>query len=231
MRKLILFDIDGTILTTGGAARRAFERALLEAYGTTGPIGGHEFSGKTDPQIARELLTLAGLDAAAIAGGSESLFEAYLRELEIELSAPGYRTVVFPGVHALLDALEGHASAPVVGLLTGNIDRGATLKLRSVGLEERFRFGVFGSDSEHRPDLPPLALRRAEAMIGARFEGKDVVIIGDTPHDVTCGRGIGAFAVGVATGRHGRRALREAGADLVLEDLSATDEVVAAVTG
>jgi hypothetical protein len=116
MKRLILFDIDGTLLTTDGAAKRAFHRALLEVYGTAGPIGSHLFDGKTDPQIARELLREAGFPDAAIDGGFPRFWPSYLRELALELNLPGHRTTVLPGVHALLEALERRSADCVLGL-------------------------------------------------------------------------------------------------------------------
>lgn len=226
MRKLILFDIDGTILTARGAPMRAFHRALLEVYGTAGPIKTHHFSGKTDPQIARELLRLAGLADAAIDARLPQLWETYLRGLATELAAPGHETVVLPGVRALLDALAAERDA-VLALLTGNIAQGATLKLASARIDTAlFRFGAYGSDCEARDGLPPVAVQRAAELTGVEFRGRDVVVIGDTPNDVTCGRALGVTAVAVATGSHDGEALRAAGADVVLADLSDTTSVL-----
>ncbi len=226
MRKLILFDIDGTILTARGAPRRAFHRALLEVYGTAGPISTHHFSGKTDPQIARELLRLAGLSDAAIDARLSRLWDTYLRELACELESPGHETVVLPGVRALLDALDGEDDA-VLALLTGNIAQGAALKLTSARIQpELFRFGAFGSDCEQRDGLPPVAVQRAAELTGVEFRGRDVVVVGDTPNDVTCGRALGVTAVAVATGSHDGESLRAAGADVVFADLSDTASVL-----
>jgi phosphoglycolate phosphatase len=226
MKRLILFDIDGTLLHTHGAPRRAFHRALLEVYGTAGPIDSLEFDGKTDPQIARELLTHAGLETAEIDRGLDRLFDAYLRELDLEFALPEHRTTVLPGVADLLMALESRAADALVGLLTGNILEGARRKLESCGLADRFAFGAYGSDSEHRPELPAIALERARALTGRSFSGRHTVIIGDTPHDITCGRALGVRAAGVCTGRHDRAALAAAGADIVLGDLSDTGAVI-----
>src|SRR5690554_7960487 len=124
MKRLILFDIDGTLLSTNGAAKRAFHRALLEVYGAAGPIATHPFDGKTDPQIARELLREAGLADAAIDRGLESLWRAYLRELAEEMAQPGYETTLFPGVVEVLSELEAEGERVVLGLLTGNVERG-----------------------------------------------------------------------------------------------------------
>lgn len=226
MKRLILFDIDGTLLSTDGAAKRAFHRALLEVYGTAGPISTHTFDGKTDPQIARELLRLAGVPDAVIDGGLPELWAAYLRELATELNRPGHRTRVLPGVLRLLAALEERDTECVLGLLTGNVEPGAVLKLASAGIRTPFRLGAYGSDSEHRHELPAIAVRRAMGIAGRRFEGTEVVIIGDTPHDIACGRSLGARAVAVATGRHSEAALRSAGADAVVPDLADLESVL-----
>jgi phosphoglycolate phosphatase len=231
MRKLVLFDIDGTILSTDGAAKRAFHRAMLEVFGGTGPIESHDFGGKTDPQIARELLTLHGLHGATIDAGLTALWRAYLRELEAELTSPHHRTLVLPGVRALLDALMPRSDLVLVGLLTGNIEPGAHLKLRSAGLEHRFSLGAYGSDAERRDALPAVAVARAEARCGRRFEGKDVVVIGDTPHDVTCGRSLGVLAIGVASGGYGSAELEAAGADVVIDDLADTERILELLVG
>jgi phosphoglycolate phosphatase len=226
MRRLILFDIDGTLLSARGAPRRAFQRAMLEVYGTFGPIANHPFDGKTDPQIARELLLLAGVKDAAIDAGFPALWERYLRELRLELAKPDHETRVLPGVRRLLTALEACADAVLLGLLTGNIEPGAALKLESVGLNRSFRLGAFGSDCERRDGLPAIAVERARVATGRSFRGREIVVIGDTPSDVTCGRSLDVHAIGVATGRHGVDDLRTAGAHVVLQDLTELDVVL-----
>jgi phosphoglycolate phosphatase len=230
VRKLVLFDIDGTLLSTQGAGARAFRRAMLEVYNETGPIDGYEFHGRTDPQIARELLGLAGFDDASIDAGLPALWDAYLRELEVELSRPENGTRVLAGVPPLLDALH-ETGDHLVALLTGNIEPGARLKLGSAGLWGRFDFGAYGSDDERRDRLPSVAVRRARARTGLDFQGRDIVIIGDTPFDVSCGRSLGVWAVAVATGKHTPRELADVGADVVLTDLADTDRVLAAIEG
>jgi phosphoglycolate phosphatase len=230
MKRLVLFDIDGTLLTARGAPRRAFTQAMVEVYGTAGPIDSHRFDGKTDPQIARELLRAAGMADDVITAGLPALWVSYLQRLRAELSRPGHRTHVFSGVHELLGVLEAeHAATVALGLLTGNIAEGATLKLASADIRTVFRVGAFGSDCERRDGLPAVAVERARQQIGVEFRRRDIVIIGDTPSDVTCGHSLGVRAIGVATGSHSTDDLVAAGADAAFQDLASTGEVLDAI--
>jgi phosphoglycolate phosphatase-like HAD superfamily hydrolase len=225
MKRLLLFDIDGTLLSTEGAARRAFHRALIDVYGTAGPIDTHSFGGKTDPQIARELLREGGMSDERIDADLPGFLNTYLAELDLEMRATEYRTAVYPGVRELLVALSGEA-AVVMALLTGNVEGGADLKLSSAGLREYFTFGVFGSDCEQRSGLPPIAVERARTKTGRTFSGTDIVVIGDTPNDIRCGEALGVYTVGVATGGHGREELEAEGADVVFDNFADTATVL-----
>jgi phosphoglycolate phosphatase-like HAD superfamily hydrolase len=216
MRRLLLFDIDGT-LVRGGPAKVAFENALHAVFGTAGPIDGHDFSGKTDPQIARELLTRAGLQRDAIDAGFAGLWCKYLDELTALL--PSKPMTVLPGVRALLRELNGMDDVGL-GLLTGNIVDGARLKLSSVGLMDYFSVGSYGSDSEVREDLTAVAMVRASERWGVDFPPGSVVVVGDTPRDVACGKHGGTRTVAVATGRYSMEDLAAAGPDAVIPDLS-----------
>lgn len=220
--RLVLFDIDGT-LVAGGPAKEAFRRALLETYGTVGDFEGVSFGGKTDPQIARELLGGAGMEPDGIDEGLPRLWELYLTHLEEGLAQQPMQRL--PGVVELLEALR-ETGGFAVGLLTGNIEPGARLKLGSVELADHFGFGGFGSDHEERNALPAIALRRAREFAGVEFGARDAVIIGDTPLDVACGRSGGTRTVAVATGSFGTADLLACGADHVLEDLSRTERVI-----
>ncbi|MBW3534577.1 MAG: haloacid dehalogenase-like hydrolase [Gemmatimonadetes bacterium] len=222
MRRLILFDIDGTLIR-GGPAKDAFRVALMEAFGTSGAIEDHDFSGKTDPQIARELVTGAGLSPAEVERGFPALWRRYLAELEARL--PGHPVDVLPGVLALLDALEASGEV-ALGLVTGNIAPGARLKLGSAGMADRFAVGGFGSDSEDRNELPAIAMERARRAWSREFAGDAVVIVGDTPRDVACGRHGGCRTLAVATGRFGLDELRDSRPDHLLEDLSGTERAL-----
>ncbi len=232
--RLILFDIDGTLLWTDGAGRRAIQRALLDETGTAGPIEQYRFDGKTDPQIVRELLTLAGHSEAEAEQRIGAVCRRYVGLLAVELAQPTQTTRLLPGVRELLADLEPHEAAgrALVGLLTGNLEGGAALKLRAAGLDPaRFAVGAFGSDSARRPDLPAIAAERAGRRSGKTFTGAEIVIVGDTPDDVACGRPIGARTVAVATGFFGVAQLRAAGAAHVFEQLTDTRAVTGALLG
>jgi phosphoglycolate phosphatase-like HAD superfamily hydrolase len=226
--KVVLFDIDGTILWTDGAGRRAVHRALEDIFGTAVPEG-HEFDGKTDPQIVRELLELGGIPVHQVEGRIAHALTRYVELLQLELGDADHRDKVYPGVGRLLDALEARDDV-LLGLLTGNVREGAITKLMAVGIEpERFRVGAFGSDHADRPQLPAIACARASKLLGHQIPGRDVVVIGDTPADMGCGRGIGARAIGVATGRYSTDALHACNAAAVFRDLSDTDAVMRAI--
>ncbi|MFI5234739.1 MAG: HAD hydrolase-like protein [Gemmatimonadales bacterium] len=225
-RVLVLFDIDGTILRTAGAGRRAILRALHTEIDAGPEVNGVRFDGKTDPQIVLELLEAAGHSAPGTPALVERLCDRYLAYLEEELAAPNGGTTLLPGVPELLDQLE-RESGVLLGLLTGNVIRGAGLKLKSGGLDpRRFAVGAYGSDSGHRPDLPAIAAERARSWFGSAPSGEAVVILGDTPADVTCGRGIGARAIGVATGSYAVADLDAAGAVAAFADFSDTARVI-----
>ena len=226
--RLVLFDIDGTLLWTDGAGRRAIHRALIEVFGATGPAD-HRFDGKTDPQIVRELMRDVGHDDAHIDARLQGLFIRYVQCLREELRDPAHPSKPLPGVTDLLDALSRRSDV-TLGLLTGNLVDGARAKLEAVGIDpDIFVVGAYGSDHELRPELPAIAQRRARARLGVDIAGRDIVVIGDTPADLQCGRDIGVRAIGVATGRYTTDDLAAQGAVAVFADLSDTDAVVRAI--
>jgi phosphoglycolate phosphatase-like HAD superfamily hydrolase len=226
--KLVLFDIDGTILLTDGAGKRAMDRALIEVFGSRGP-DDHPFGGKTDPQIVRELMRIVGHEDPHIDTHMPALLDRYLAYLGEELDAGASKVETMPGIHALLDVLDQRHDV-IVGLLTGNLVAGARAKLAAVGLEfERFKVGAFGSDHEARGELPAVAQRRARDQLGVDVAGPDVVVIGDTPADIHCGQSIGARAIAVATGHYSVDDLRAHHPAVVFEDLADTAAVVAAI--
>lgn len=228
-RKLVLFDIDGTILLSAGAGRRSILAAIAGTVAEPHTLPAIRFDGKTDPQIVIELLTAAGHPDPADPGRILAVLEQYLKHLEEDLTANGHRSRVMPGIPPLLDALEQEPGI-MLGLLTGNVAPGARLKLRAAGLDPgRFRVGAYGSDHAERPCLPPIAVERAEPLAGRRLSGDEVVIIGDTPADVACAASIGARTIGVATGGFTVAELEAAGADLVFADFSDTRRAMEAI--
>lgn len=201
MTRIVLFDIDGTLLASGGVGRRAMEGALLAHFGTIGPTH-YRYDGKTDKQIARESMRHAGFSDAVIDARMDALIGEYLERLAHAVNAGDHGVRLHLGIRELLEALQARPDV-MLGLLTGNVAQGAALKLGAAGLApEQFRVGAFGSDDERRTALPAIAQQRAAALLGAPVRGDSLVIIGDTPADIECGRGVGARAVAVATGHY-----------------------------
>ncbi len=222
MRRIILFDIDGT-LVWGGPAKSAFLDAMVETYGTPGDAEKVSFAGKTDPQIVRELLVGEGMSRSEIERGHTDLWRRYLSYLEARL--PSDPVEVLPGVGDLLEALAEHDDVGV-GLLTGNIVDGARLKLGSGGLWDRFTFGSYGSDHEERDRLPAIAVERARGLWGDGVSAADAIVVGDTPGDVACGKAGGARTLAVATGSFTVAQLEASGPDHLIEDMTSTTAVV-----
>lgn len=227
MRKLVLFDIDGTLMTAGRAARDAFADALEAVYGYDGPLDRYDFSGRTDPQIATMILRDAGWPDGDIEGYFPDLWSHYLGGLA--RNVPGQARVL-PGIAALLDALAADGRV-VLALLTGNIEPGARLKLGAAGLNGFFPFGAFGSDSAKREELPPVAVARAAARDGHAFLGRDVVIIGDSIYDVRCGVPHDARTIAVASGKTPRAQLAAENPDFLFDSAEDREALVAAVLG
>lgn len=227
MTKLVLFDIDGTLLDSGGAGRRAMITAFEQVFGTTGPIDQYSMAGKVDAQIVIELMSAAGLSAETVRLQMPAYFEAYTQELKRIIDQHPVRSL--QGAAALLDRLSADSSI-VVGLLTGNIPGGAEEKLRAADLNRYFDgLGAFGDDALSRPELPAIAIERAEKRLGHQFRGSDVVIVGDTPADIECGRTLGVKSIAVATGPYSCQELRAYQPDYCFPDLGDTDAVIAAI--
>lgn len=212
--KLLLFDIDGTLLHANGSGRVAIENALADVFGQPIATDTVRFSGRTDPGIMRDILEVN--DIAPTVTNVQRAMDAY-KAVVLEQGDPNAVTLI-PGIPPLLDGLAARSDV-TLGLLTGNMRETAFWKLEAVGLAQHFPFGAFGCDDGDRSNLPPVAVRRAERHTGRTFVGSDVVIIGDTPHDIQCGRGIGAFSVGVCTGSYERPALEPHRPNVLFDDL------------
>jgi len=214
---LYLFDIDGTLIKTGGAGLLAFERAAVELLGAKDVLGGISFAGQTDPRLVEHVF-LAKLGRAPSTSEIEEFLERYLTYLPAHILDTAYQ--VLPGVHAALDRLDERGA--VLGLATGNVERGAQIKLAHGDLWRRFRLGGFGSDSADRALLVARAIERGERHAGRTLDRRrEIVVIGDTPKDVAAAHACGVPAIGVATGppSYTTAALAAAGADWVMETL------------
>ncbi len=219
---VFLFDIDGTLIRSGGAGKAALEAALASAFGINEQQGRVEFSGRTDRAIAQDMLTLNGI--APTAEKIERLLAAYLGHLPDALKKTA--GTVLPGIAALLETLQGHQAA-VVGLLTGNIRAGARIKLGHYGLFDYFVVGGFGDRHFCRNDVAREALAEVHGHLNGSVRLDRVWVIGDTPLDVLCARAIGARVAAVATGWHTREELAAARPDLLFADLSDHEPVLA----
>ena len=233
MPKLVLFDIDGTLVLTGGAGVRAMARAFDEIVGARDgarmPPEGHALTGipvagRTDWSILHDALARIGRDL------DQDLFDRlrarYVTHLREEIQHPGTGfNGTLPGVNPLLDALQLRDDV-YLGLLTGNFREGAQIKLERFDLWRYFRCGAFGDDAADRNALVPVALERAAACGIPGVSSSDVFVIGDTPNDVACAQAVGAVPVGVATGTYSSEQLRACGADIVFETLQDTDDVL-----
>ena len=226
--RIVLFDIDGTLLRSGGIGRLAMERALKGVFGSPGS-SEYRYDGKTDRQIVRDLMRLEGFSDDEIDVQMDELLAAYVSALEQELASGQRSVLLLDGVAELLDELDKEERV-VLGLLTGNIHQGARAKLTAAGIDPaRFRVAAFGSDHEFRPELPAVAQRRASELLGADIQGNRVIIIGDTPADIQCGEAIGARAIGVATGRFTVEQLSAYNPYAVFESLADTSAVLSSI--
>jgi phosphoglycolate phosphatase len=194
---LLLWDVDGTLIQTGGAGSAAMAIALERAHGCAPELAHVDLAGRTDHWIARRLLEAH--DITSTPEAVAAFFDAYVEALPDALAS--HEGEVLPGIAELLSAFTARPDV-VQGLLTGNTTRAARLKLEHYGLWQYFTFGVFGDDTELRAELGPLALADARYRHGAEFLPEHAIVIGDTPHDIDCGKALGARTVAVATGRY-----------------------------
>jgi len=226
--RLYLFDVDGTLINAHGAGRLALTRAFEAVYGTAGPAQGYDFRGKTDPQIVFDLMTAGGIPKDVVRARLGETFDTYVRHLDA-LITNGHPVEVMPGITEVLQALSLRQDA-LVGLLTGNIERGAWAKLRPTGLRPFFRVGAFGSDDVDRRRLPGVARERARAFVGYEVPFQHMFIIGDTPLDIDCAHACGAVAVAVATGFHTVKELAACAPDVLFPDFSDFHATLRALT-
>ncbi len=223
-RHLLLFDIDGTLITSGGAGEKALDEALRDRFGITAGLGEITLAGATDSRIARSLLEHHGF--AATAENISGLIDSYLHHLKLRL--PQHEGRVLPGIVELLDRLKGREDC-IVALLTGNVVRGAEIKLTHFGVWDYFEFGAFADDHHDRNQLGKFAMARALEKHGVEFPPEHIYVIGDTPRDIECGMAFGAKTVAIATGNYSRAELAEYIPDFLFDDLSDTEAVMQAL--
>jgi phosphoglycolate phosphatase-like HAD superfamily hydrolase len=227
--RLVLFDIDGTLLSAAGLGGRAIVRALTEITGRAIDLAGYSYAGRTDPQIVRDLLGRAELDAAAIENALPRVLDLYVEGLARDMAgADGPH--LHPGIGELLARLDADPRT-LTGLLTGNVERGAQIKLDHFGIRHYFELGAYGSDSADRNQLVAIAAARARLLTGIDYAGDAIVVVGDTPRDIACARHAGVRCVAVATGTIDLETLRQHRPDALFADFSATEQVVAAIGG
>jgi phosphoglycolate phosphatase len=227
MTRLVLFDIDGTLVWPNGAGALAMQRALEEVFGTSGGLEDVAMVGMTDRSIIQQALAGSGLSAADIQARWEAFAQALGRHMESTVIERQLRAC--PGAIALLEALAAREDV-LLGLVTGNLENTAPIKLRAAGIDPViFRVGGFGSDHGDRNELPAIAARRAEMLTGETFAGQDIVVVGDTPADVACGKAVGGCTVAVATGSLPRDRLVAARPDYLFPDLTDGEAVIRAI--
>lgn len=227
MRRLILFDIDETMVASDGAGRRAIELAISKVFNVEADSSGLSMSGKTDPQICHEILSALGYTPEEINERLSELFQVYVEILAGEIKkAREFR--LHAGVSDLLAVLEQSPWA-YLGLLTGNIEPGARLKLAPFSLNKFFKVGAFGCDSHNRLDLPEVAHRRASEYFEQDFSPSEMVIIGDAVNDILCARGYGVPCIAVATGKTPKNVLSDLSPEFLFDTLGDTNAVLTAI--
>lgn len=222
--KLLLFDIDGTLLRSNGAGRLTLAYALEKIFGTVGSLENYNMSGKTDPRIITDLLTAVGISAEEITNRLPAIYELMAEHGQDIFVEKGMAACV--GVLELLAQLQKREDV-LLGLLTGNSQLTAPIKLAAAGIEpQMFKVGAYGSDAIDRNDLPAIGMYRANQLTGEPFDGNNTIIIGDTPADILCARAGKATAVAVATGWHAAATLAEFRPDYLFENFGDTYQVL-----
>src|SRR5579863_2829396 len=225
MKRLVLFDIDGTLLTTNGQAIKAMMAAYRDVYGCNAVEFPYRMDGKTELQITHELLALGGLTRAQVQSRLPVFWPHYAEALDRYLTPE--TTTVHPGVAELIQKVAADPDT-VLGLLTGKCEAAAQKKLKCARLDG-FVVGAYGDRHERRDELPLVAVQAAERVTGRRFGGKEIVILGDTPNDVECGRALGVKAIGVATGRYKLDELAQYAPDAVFPTFADVSAVLRAI--
>ena len=225
-RRLLLFDIDGTLITSGGAGEAALKDAMRSRFAVEEDLAGVILAGATDARIARELLEKHGISVSP--ENVAALLDTYLGHLSDRIGRHDGK--LLPGIVPLLNVLS-HREDAVLALLTGNVSRGAEIKLTHYGVWDFFEFGAFADDHHDRNELGKFARARALERHGEEFPPSRIYVIGDTPKDIECGRAIGACTVAIATGHYSAAELKEHSPDFLFEDLSDTDRVVSHLFG
>jgi phosphoglycolate phosphatase len=223
--KLVLFDVDGTLLDAGGLSRRGFLSALRQHLGPSATIGRYSLSGKTDPQIMKELLLQNGLPANQIDKMADKALKSYQSYYLSHLTKARVRPL--DGARQLIERLSTLRSPRfALGILTGNMEGLVAPKLEAVGISmSSFALGVFGSDDPDRDNLPPIAIKRAEGSLGMHVMPHEVAIVGDTPLDVACAQHFGAVSIAVASGEYSYARLQATSSTYVLKSLLAWREL------
>ncbi len=216
MVRLVLFDIDGTLVHTGGAGIKAFARVFATEFNLPNGVEGIKFAGRTDVNLVREFFLRH--DITPNAENFRRFFEPYVFWLDHILAQS--HTEACPGVAQMLRALRALPQPPMIGLLTGNIQLGAEIKLRHFDLWREFELGAFADDHEERDQIAHAARRRANRVLKRELRGEEIVVIGDTPLDIRCGRAIGAKVLAVATGGATLDDLRPHKADWLVDNLA-----------
>jgi len=221
-KRLLLWDIDATLITTGGAGDKALKRVVAERYGAEDDLHDIEIAGRTDAGIAQSILQKYGVEPNAIE--TAAFLDEYIAHLTTLL--PQLNGRVLPGIAEILRRLHPKPDR-VLALLTGNLKQGAELKLKRYGLWDYFEFGAFADDHHDRNELGAFARARARERHSQDFEAAQIDVIGDTGHDIACGRIFGARTIAVATGSSSREKLAEHKPDFLFDDLSKVDDVIA----